>query len=160
MPHDWPGRTRREVNCLFIFTDHKMIRRNRREEGERERERATIKHFSALKNNNNNKMDEGWKFSSIWKLFFRSWVTKKIIVHLNLLKTVFDYSIKHRKQKDSKSCGDVFWIKKYKVWKNYELVRCWHYLTGCFPITKDCNIGKLSGQTQDEKICMLDTGLY
>ena len=62
---------------------------------ERERERVTIKHFSALKNNINNKMDEGWKFSSIWKLFFRSWVTKKIIVHLNLLKTVFDYDIKH-----------------------------------------------------------------
>ena len=36
LPHDWPGRTRREVNCLFIFTDHKMIRRNRREERERE----------------------------------------------------------------------------------------------------------------------------
>ena len=35
-PHDWPGRARREVNCLFIFTDHKMIRRNRREEKERE----------------------------------------------------------------------------------------------------------------------------
>ena len=33
-----------------------------------------------------------------------------------------------------------------------------HYLTGCFPITKDCNIGKLSGQTQEEKICMLETG--
>ena len=26
-----------------------------------------------------------------------------------------------------------------------------HYLTGCFPITKDCNIGKLSGQTQEEQ---------
>ena len=33
------------------------------------------------------------------------------------------------------------------------------YLTGCFPNTKDCNIGKLSGQTQDEKIGMLETAL-
>ena len=41
-PHDWPGRARREVNCLFIFTDHKMIRRNRREEKERESNHQTF----------------------------------------------------------------------------------------------------------------------
>ena len=38
LPDDWPGRTRREVNYLFIVTDHKMIRWNRRE---REREQPS-----------------------------------------------------------------------------------------------------------------------
>ena len=53
LPHDWPGRTRREVNCLFIFTDHKMIRRKERRE---ERDYQT---FPWLEKQHQNKMDEG-----------------------------------------------------------------------------------------------------
>ena len=52
-PHDWPGRARREVNCLFIFTDHKMIRRKERRE---ERDYQT---FPWLEKQHQNKMDEG-----------------------------------------------------------------------------------------------------